>query len=62
MFSTVVSGAVKGIMPYLMQVEVDTSDGLPMFNMVGFISGDVREAAESVRVALKNAGYPLPPM
>lgn len=62
MFSTVVSGAVKGIMPYLMQVEVDTSDGLPMFNMVGFISGDVREAAERVRVALKNAGYPLPPM
>ncbi len=62
MFSTVVSGAVKGIMPYLMQVEVDTSDGLPMFNMVGFVSGDVREAAERVRVALKNAGYPLPPM
>ncbi len=62
MFSTVVSGAVKGIMPYLMQVEVDTSDGLPMFNMVGFISGEVREASERVRVALKNAGYPLPPM
>ena len=62
MFSTVVSGAVKGIMPYLMHVEVDTSDGLPMFNMVGFMSGEVREASERVRVALKNAGYPLPPM
>ncbi|WP_026527336.1 YifB family Mg chelatase-like AAA ATPase [Butyrivibrio sp. VCD2006] len=62
MFSTVVSGAVKGIMPYLMQVEVDTSDGLPMFNMVGFMSGEVREASERVRVALKNAGFALPPM
>ncbi|WP_022760746.1 YifB family Mg chelatase-like AAA ATPase [Butyrivibrio sp. AD3002] len=62
MFSTVISGAVKGIMPYLMQVEVDTSDGIPMFNMVGFMSSDVREAAERVKVALKNAGYPLPPM
>lgn len=62
MFSTVVSGAVKGIMPYLMQVEVDTSDGLPMFNMVGFISGEVREASERVRVSLKNAGFALPPM
>ncbi|WP_051208922.1 YifB family Mg chelatase-like AAA ATPase [Butyrivibrio sp. WCD3002] len=62
MFSTVVSGAVKGILPYLMQVEVDASDGLPMFNMVGFISGDVREASERVRVALKNAGFPMPPM
>ncbi len=62
MFSTVVSCAVKGIMPYLMQVEVDTADGLPMFNMVGFMSGEVREAGERVRVALKNAGYPMPPM
>lgn len=62
MFSTVVSGAVKGIQPYLMQVEVDASDGLPMFNMVGFVSGEVREASERVRVALKNAGFPMPPM
>ena len=62
MFSVVTSAAVKGIMPYLMQVEVDTADGLPMFNMVGFMSGEVREAAERVRVALKNAGHPLPPM
>ncbi len=62
MFSTVVTGAVKGIRPYLMQVEVDLADGLPMFNMVGFMSGEVREAADRVRVALKNAGFPLPPM
>ena len=62
MFSTVVSGGVKGILPYLMQVEVDTSDGLPMFSMVGFMSSDVREAQERVRVALKNAGFTLPPM
>ncbi|MCR5655838.1 MAG: YifB family Mg chelatase-like AAA ATPase [Butyrivibrio sp.] len=62
MVSTVTSGAVKGIMPYLMQVEVDTADGLPMFNMVGFMSSEVKEAAERVRVALKNAGYSLPPM
>ncbi len=62
MFSMVTSAAVKGIMPYLMQVEVDTADGLPMFSMVGFMSGEVKEASERVRVALKNAGFPLPPM
>ena len=62
MVCTVMSGAVKGILPYLMQVEVDTADGLPMFSMVGFMSGEVREASERVRVALKNAGFPLPPM
>ncbi|MBQ7680351.1 MAG: YifB family Mg chelatase-like AAA ATPase [Butyrivibrio sp.] len=62
MFSTVMSGAVHGITPYLMQVEVDTADGLPHFTMVGFMSGEVREASERVQVALKNAGFKLPPL
>lgn len=57
----VVSGAVHGITSYLMQVEVDVSDGLPGFNMVGFMSGEVREAKDRVRVALKNYGCKLPP-
>ncbi len=61
MFSSVTSGAVGGILPYLMQVEVDVSDGLPGFNMVGFMSSDVREAGERVKVAIKNAGVKLPP-
>ena len=46
MFSSIVSGAVHGISSYLMQVEVDVSDGLPGFNMVGFMSGEVKEAGE----------------
>ncbi len=61
MFSSVTSGAVGGIASYLMQVEVDVSDGLPSFNMVGFMSGDVREAGERVKVALRNAGTKIPP-
>lgn len=61
MFSSVTSGAVGGIASYLMQVEVDVSDGLPSFNMVGFMSGDVREAGERVKVALRNAGTRIPP-
>ncbi|MBQ7425576.1 MAG: magnesium chelatase, partial [Lachnospiraceae bacterium] len=61
MFSSVTSGAAQGIAPYLMQVEVDVSDGLPCFNMVGFMSSEVKEAAERVKVALRNAGQKLPP-
>ena len=61
MFSSVTSGAVGGISSYLMQVEVDVSDGLPSFNMVGFMSGEVREAGERVKVALRNAGTRIPP-
>ena len=41
MFSSVTSGAVHGIIPYMMQVEVDTGAGLPGFSMVGYMSGDI---------------------
>ena len=60
MFSTVTSGAVRGIMSYLIEVEVDVSTGLPGFSMVGFMSGDVKEAGDRVKVALKNIGVKIP--
>ena len=61
MYSNITTGAVHGIDSYLIQVETDISDGLPSFNMVGFMSGEVREAGERVRVALRNLGIYLPP-
>lgn len=60
MYSSITTGAVHGIDSYLIRVETDISDGLPSFNMVGFMSGEVREAGERVRVALKNIGIHLP--
>ncbi|MCM1386309.1 MAG: YifB family Mg chelatase-like AAA ATPase [Bacillus sp. (in: Bacteria)] len=62
MFSSITSGAVHGIGSYLIQVEVDASKGLPCFQMVGLLGSEVKEARERVKVALKNAGIPLPPM
>ena len=61
MFSTITSGAVCGMSSYLMQVEVDVSSGLPMFNMVGLLNTEVREAGERVKVSLKNCGVDMPP-
>ena len=61
MYSKVTSGAVHGIESYLISIETDISDGLPTFSMVGFLSGEVKEAAERVRVSMRNAGHPLPP-
>ncbi len=61
MFSCVVTGAIRGVESYMLRIETDISDGLPMFSMVGFVSAQVREAQERVRVALKNAGIRLPP-
>jgi len=61
MYSSIITGAVHGIDSYLMKVETDISNGLPSFNMVGFMSGEMREAGERVRVALKNLGIHMPP-
>lgn len=45
----------------VIQVECDISDGLPSFEMVGFLAAQVREAKERVRTALRNSGFYFPP-
>lgn len=62
MFSTILSGGIFGVQSYLVQVEVDMSQGLPCFAMVGNLGGEVKESGERVRTALKNNGIFLPPM
>lgn len=62
MFSTITTGSVRGIDSMLMQVEVDIAKTMPAFDMVGMLSGEVKEARERVRVALRNSGIVLPPV
>lgn len=62
MFSTITSGTLYGIRSRLIQVEVDVSQGLPCFQIVGLPGSEVREARERVKVALKNVGVELPPV
>ncbi len=59
MFCYVYTGAISGLKCDLIRVEVDSSPGLPCFQMVGFLSGEVKEARERVKVALKNSGHTL---
>lgn len=61
MFSKVLSAALNGMDAYLVRVEADISDGMPQFLMVGYLSSEVREAADRVRTALRNSGILLPP-
>lgn len=61
MFGKVNCIAASGIDGYMVQVEADVSNGLPSFDMVGFLASEVREAKERVRTALRNSGYLLPP-
>jgi magnesium chelatase family protein len=60
MFSKAYSAAIHGIDGLIVSVEADVSDGLPIFDMVGFLGSEVKEARERVRIALKNSGYMLP--
>ena len=60
MFSTVLSATLRGLFVEFIQVEADTSNGLPMFHMVGYLSSEVKEAGERVRTAIKNSGIILP--
>lgn len=56
MLITILSGVVYGVQSRLIQVEVDVSQGLPCFQIVGLPGSEVREAKERVKVALKNVG------
>ena len=60
MYSMIHTAALEGIHTIPVQVEVDVSTGLPMFEMVGYLSSEVREAKERVRTALHNCGVSLP--
>ena len=61
MYSKVFSGSLYGVEGRLITVEADVSEGLPVFNMVGFLASEVREASDRVRSAIKNSGYRLKP-
>ena len=61
MYSSVLSAAVYGIEAQIINCEADVSDGLPLFNMVGFLASEVREARDRVRTAMKNSGFGMRP-
>jgi magnesium chelatase family protein len=60
MLSRVLSSAVIGIEAYVVEVEVDISQGLPAFATVGLPEGAVKESKERVKAAIKNSGYYFP--
>lgn len=61
MFSSVMSATLHGLCVEFVHVEADTSNGLPTFHMVGYLSSEVKEAGERVKTAIRNSGMQLPP-
>lgn len=61
MFKKVAAATILGVEAHSVSVEADVSDGLPSFSIVGYVTAQVREAADRVRTAVKNTGLSLPP-
>lgn len=55
-----ISCTIIGIESYRVDVEVDTSPGLPQFSTVGLPDVAVRESKDRIRAAIKNSGYSFP--
>ncbi|MCL1878940.1 MAG: YifB family Mg chelatase-like AAA ATPase [Defluviitaleaceae bacterium] len=60
MFVRVISGAIMGVESCRVEVEVDISSGLPVFDIVGLPDSAVKESRERVRAAIRNAGFAFP--
>ena len=60
MFSEILSLGLSGLNAYIVKVEVDISNGLPGFDIVGLPDASVKESKDRVRSALKNCGYEFP--
>lgn len=60
MLSIINSAALMGIDSYPVDVEVDLSNGLPAFDIVGLPDSAVKESRERVRTAIRNSNFSFP--
>jgi hypothetical protein len=55
------SAAVLGVEAYGVCAEVDVTNGLPGYHLVGLGAGAVKEGGVRVRAALNHSGWKIPP-
>lgn len=60
MYSRVYGADISGTKARIICIEADVCEGLPVFDMVGYLASAVREARERVRIALRNVGVRFP--
>lgn len=60
MYSIIKTEMLEGICAKVLNVEVDISNGMPSFDMVGHLLPEVREGKERIRTALHSIGIILP--
>ncbi len=60
MLSILKSFGLNGINGYVVKVEVDVSNGLPSYDIVGLVGTSIKESKERVKSAIKNSGFSYP--
>lgn len=60
MFGKIQSACIQGIEGQTIDVEVDISNGIPQFHIVGLPDSAIRESVERVRAAIRNSGFEFP--
>ncbi|MGB2661055.1 MAG: YifB family Mg chelatase-like AAA ATPase [Candidatus Omnitrophota bacterium] len=60
MLAKVNSGYIMGMTAHPVDVEVDVSNGLPSFSVVGLPDTSIRESRDRIRAAITNSGYTFP--
>lgn len=60
MVNYVYGSDIAGIEARIIRIEADVSDGLPVFDLVGYLNSAVKEARERVRISIKNMGIRFP--
>ena len=59
MLSIVKSMALQGLEGYLIDVQVNISQGLPYWEVVGLPDACIKESKERVKIALQNSGFEI---
>lgn len=57
----VLSSSYLGVESFLIEVEVDISNGLPNFSIIGLGDTAISESKDRIKTALKNSGFKLEP-
>ncbi|MDK2801842.1 MAG: YifB family Mg chelatase-like AAA ATPase [Oscillospiraceae bacterium] len=60
MFIKVNSMGLRGVEPFLVEVEADISKGMPCFDIVGLPDAAIKESRDRVKSSIKNNGYEFP--
>ncbi|SHH07362.1 YifB family Mg chelatase-like AAA ATPase [Tepidibacter thalassicus] len=60
MFCNIKSACLLGIDGFIVDVEIDLSKGIPVFNIVGLPDASIRESKERIKSAILNSGYDFP--